>query len=876
MDEHRRTLGGFIGRERELESLTSLFANERLVSIVGGPGVGKSRFATTWALRVAPGALGWSGAVVVDLGATQTKEEVSVAVANALRLRDSSPSLGRVESSEVGSRVDAALESAEVELLVLDDADRAIDALGEHLARWIDLAPSVRFLLTTRQAARLSSEHLLELGPLSVPEDDFDGDIVAHVRSSEAASLVLSRAPDLAVDEESAPWIARLVRAVGGNPLAIELAAARLRSLGLRDVIEELERGIELLDRGPRDRSARHASLRSAIDASWQTGTPEERALLARCSVFRGWFDVDAAIEVTEIDRAVVDTLYGARERSLLAMQTVQGRSRYSLSASVRAFAEEKLAQMGEQSEVRVRHAAWLARRAEEAAGRWRVWASNDELAFLREHQGDLADALEAAGTDAVRAQLLLAFDILLLERERPDDHVALLTRASEGDLDPVLAARVHVALALALERAGDSRAGLAEIEKARAIAPDRAADIEVVAAQLSQSSGELEAAERSLQIALERAPKKSPIVVQARRGLALVAHARGKVDVAERAYKDALDLAAQHPLLEARLLSDLGSIRLQQHRLDEARELFGRALERSRGACDPITVGLTEGNLGILTQEQGRLDDAGGHLARAQHELARSGHRLYEAHITVYLGFLEHERGNFDRSIGHYERAHAALIAIGDRRMAGLALAGLGAASAALGRTAAAEEAFAGAHGHLEAIGDEGLLLALELHRAHLVLCEADADPEAAPSLRERVVELTRGASAEILGRSDDARTALRLLRVRLGARSVSIAEDGSLVRLPDGTELDLSRRDVLKRIVVTLARARVDRPNAALTVDTLIEEGWPGERVKYQSALNRLKVALSTLRKLGMKDLIVRREDGYLLDPSIALEWL
>lgn len=853
MDEHGRTPGGFIGRERELEALTALFASERLVSIVGSPGVGKSRLAKTWAHSVAPRACGWRGVAIVDLGATHTREEVCVAAANALQLRDSSPSLGRVESSELGMRVDSALEAADVELLVLDDADRAIDALREHLVRWIELAPSVRFLVTTRQAARLSSERVLELGPLAVPDDDS----VELVRSSEAAALVLSRASELAVDEESAPWIARLVRAVGGNPLAIELAAARLRSVGLRDVIEGLERGTDLL------------SLRGAIEWSWEDGTPEERALLARCSVFRGWFDVDAAIEVTEIDRAVVDTLYGARERSLLGMQRVQGRSRYWLSAPVRAFAEEKLRERGERDDVRTRHAAWLARRAEEAAGRWRVWASNEEIAFLREHQGDFAAALEAAGADAVRAQLVLAFDILLLEREKPDDHVALLRRASEGDLDPVLAARVHVALALALERAGDARAGLREIDTARSLAPDRAADIEVVAAQLSQSSGALEAAERSLQIALEHAPKKSPIVVQARRGLGLVAHARGKIDVAERCYRDALELAAQHPLLEARLLSDLGSIRLQQHRLDEARELFTRALERSRGACDPITVGLTEGNLGILTQEQGRLDEAGGHLSRAQHELARSGHRLYEAHITVYLGFLEHERGNLERSIGGYERAIAALTAIGDRRMAGLALAGLGAASAALGRIAEAEEAFAGAHEHLTAIGDDGLLLALDLHRAHLVLSSGDPD-------RRAVVELTREASPEILGRSDDARIALRLLRLRLGTRSLAVAKDGSLVRLPDGTELDLSRRHVSKRILMSLVHARADRPNAPITVDTLIEDGWPGERLKRASALKRLRAALSTLRKLGMKDLIVRRDEGYLLDPSIAFEWL
>lgn len=833
------SLSGFIGRERELERLTALYAaGERVVSIVGAPGVGKSRLATSWARRIALDAFGWRDVVTADLASTRTSEEVALAIGHALRLRDSSPALGRVESLELGERVDSALETAEIELLVLDDADHAIDALGDRLSRWLEIAPRVRFLVTTRQALRLSEEQRVELGPLD---------------EREAIRLVAHRHPELADD----PWLARLARVCDGNPLALELASARLRSLGLRDVVEGLERGLDLLDRGARDASARHSSLRRAIDASWDAAAEDERTLLRRCSVFRGWFDVEAATEVAAFD--AVDALHMARERSLLAMQTALGRSRYSLSAPIGAFLAEKLVG-DERRETEARHARWLARRAREASERWTIEESEEDLAFLREHQGDLAAAL-AVGE--VAADLLLAFDPLLAQREAPAEHAALLAKHLDGARDRP---RLELALAFALERAGDLGKGLEHLARARTEARGTLlAEIDVATAQLRQASGDLDGAARALSDAIGHAAGTTAI--RARRGLGQLAHARGDLLEAERRYREALALAEEIPILSARLYCDLGSIRLQQHRLDEARELFDRALETS--SADPVTVGLTEGNLGILAQEQGRRDDAAQCFARALSALARSGHRLYEAHLTLYLGFLEHERGDAPRAVEHYERALRWLAKIGDRRMAGLALAGLGAAEAERGRTERAREVLTEAEAHIASVGDEGLALALELHRAHVDLTEGD------PERRERVLGLLRDASPEILGRSDDARIAMRLLAARLGAQTVSIAKDGGLVRMPDGTEIDLGRRDVLKRIVSILASARVERPNEPVPVDALIEQAWPGERMKYDSALNRLKVALSTLRKLGLSDLIARRDDGYLLDPSVVVAW-
>ena len=854
----------FVGREDELAQLAA--SSERLVSIVGEPGIGKSRLAARFASRSA------LRVVHASLAGATTPEAIAVALASAFHLRDSSTSLDR-DVSDVGERVDAAIELAAGALLVLDDAEAVVEVLAPLVARWLERAPETRFLVTSRQALRLRAEHVLELGPLSTPR----GDSLDEVRGSDAARLLLASAPHLALDEESAAEIARLVRGLDGNPLAIELAAARLYSLGLRDVTERIAAGLDLLDRAPRDATARHQSLRRAIDLSWELSSEAERALLARCSVFRGWFDVGAVEAIAEGAIAdPLDALHGARERSLVSMREVAGRSRYVLSGPVRAYAQEVLEREGDAERARDRHARWLAERAGGASRQWRRSARDEDLAFLREHQADLAAALESADPET-RARLLLAFDVLLAQRDRPEAHVAAL-RAPLVHLGPgELVSELRLALAAALDRAGDARSGLEALEAARAGASaELRARIEVSAGTLHQACGELDEAEAALRRALALTPRGES-AVRALRGLGLVAHAKGALAEAEAFYRSARESASDHPLFEARLSTDLGSLRLAQHRLDEAREHFERALERSERAPDPITLGITYGNLAILAQEQGDLDAAAASFARAIDELGRAGHRLYEAHLGLYLGFLEHERGALERAALGYERALVPLEAIGDRRMAGLALAGLGAAQAQRGRTAAARESFDRAARHLEDLGDDGLTLALELHRAHLVLTEADRapSPEAARALREEVLTLA-GAGPERLARSDDARIALRILRARLSALTLHATRDARVLRLPDGATVDLERRDVLRRLMERLVAERVSAPGRAIAVEALIEHGWPGERMRWESANNRFKVALSTLRKLGLKDMIVRDDAGYLLDPAIAIAWI
>lgn len=874
MPSRRADRDAFVGRERELAQLDALFeAGGRLVTVVGGPGAGKSRLAARWVQR---GARRSCDVARVELAGARSPGEVSTALAGALRLRDSSLALGRFDAGDLSERVDAAIEVGEVELLVLDDAEGVVDDLAARVSRWLELAPRLCVLASTRQALRVRGEAVLEIGGLALPAD---GSVEA-VEASDAARLLAARAPQLSIDERSAPSIARLVSALDGNPLAIELAAARLSSLGLSDLIERLASGLDLLDRAPRGERARHASLRRAIEASWELSSDAERALLMRCAPFRGWLDVDAVESVAEgALEDPLDALHGARERSLVAMSSAGERSRYVLSAPIRAFAEERLEEAGRAEEARARHAEWLARRAAEASARWRSDADDEGIAFLREHQADLAAAIDGTRDRALHARLLSAFDPLLAQRERPEAHAASLRGPLAGALPATLEAELRIALAGALERGGDVEEGLAELDRARSAAaePRVRAEIEVAAAQLHQARGQLDEAEAALEAALELAPDRQARV-RALRGLGLVAHARGDLDAAEERYREALARASDLPLLEARLSCDLGGVRLQQRRLAEAREHLEHARARSERASDPITVGLTEGNLAILAQEEGRLDDAAAAFARGMESLARAGHSLYEAHLGVYLGFLEHERGAIDRAVPRYERALRALEAIGDRRMAGVAWAGLGAAEAQRRRLDAARDAFARAERAIGEIGDAGLALALELHRAQLTLTRAEAagDPASARALRAEVEALLGGAGRERLDRSDDARVAARLLRARVGARLLRVRRDGGEVHAPGGARVDLGRRDVLKRVVRSLALARAERPGVAVPLEALVEVGWPGEKMRWESALNRLKVALSTLRKLGLGDLVVREGEGYLLDPGVGFAWL
>ncbi|MCU0672055.1 MAG: AAA family ATPase [Myxococcota bacterium] len=852
------SLGPLVGRDAELARAEELLASgARLLVLLGPPGMGKTRLAQELVLRSS--ARGASDALWIDLAQVESADALASRLAFALDVRTSwielqpaTPSATRALPAWI-DELAWALEARADVTLVLDEVDAVARELGPLLVALLAAAPHARALVTSRERLGVADETPLELGPLAT--EGIDG-------PSDAARLLALRA-GLTPNDAEADALDRLARALDGVPLALELAAASLQALGPGELLARLPTLLE---------GATGATLRDALDASWRRLRAPERRALASCAVFRGPFDLDAAEVVIGVGAA--DELRELRHRSLVAREG----SRFRLYASVRqlAAAHAELA-----PDARDRHRACFVARARaelDAHGRGDASAGARLVACL--------DELEHASMGASpteRTTLLLAIATARVGRVASPELVDRLERALLESPDE--AAAIHALRARLLEAAGRMDEAVAAFGAAithlssGAGSIDRELDHEVVRRVEARSTlltelahaelarGDVATAAEHAREALELAAPSSLAKCRAARVVGLVAHARGQLDEARDAYVDALDRARALGLDPevAGLRADLGGLRLQQRRLEEAREDYEAALAGLDPELDPIRRGLAEGNLAILEQEEGQPARAAELYARATERLQRAGHRLYTAHLQVYAGALAHEHDRPEDAARLYDAARSSLRRVGDARLLALASGLAGALEAQRGRVAAAKEAFEESDRALTRVDDAGVARSVELHRAHLSL--AKGSDEALALLRAL-------EGSEPMASSDDLRLAARLLRRRIGHGSLRVTDEARALVLPDGTHVELGSRLVLWRLVSALVALRERAPGEPLAIDAAIEAGWPGERMTGDSANNRLKVALSTLRKLGLRELLVRHESGgYLLDPNVPI---
>jgi predicted ATPase/DNA-binding NarL/FixJ family response regulator len=351
-------LTSFVGRSSEKAAVKQALGQSRLVTLVGTGGVGKTRLALSVAAEVRRAFS--DGVWFVDLSAVQDEALVASTVAGALHLQ--SRSRQWAPSALARQLADRSV------LVLLDNCEQLRHACAVLVDTLLRECPALRVLATSRQALDIAGEHLITVRPLAAPTAD-NPPPAAVLPQYDAVVLFTERAqavaPDFRLDADNSAAVAALCARLDGIPLALELAAARLRVLSPQQLLDRVDEHSRLLRSDSAVAPPRHRSLHSLIDWSYGLCLPEEQALWSRLTVFPGSFDVEAAEQVCggeDLPREqVFDLLSGLVEKSVLLTMPTAERMRYRMPETIRAFGHGQLAAAGEERELRRRHRDYFA-----------------------------------------------------------------------------------------------------------------------------------------------------------------------------------------------------------------------------------------------------------------------------------------------------------------------------------------------------------------------------------------------------------------------------------------------------------------------------------------------------------------------------------
>ncbi|GAA5086377.1 BTAD domain-containing putative transcriptional regulator [Nocardia iowensis] len=371
----RAQVTSFVGREDDVAELTARVDTARLITIVGPGGAGKTRLAVEVAERA-------SGAVwFVELAAVTDPAQVGSAVLTTIGVRE----VGLLEQPS-GDPVDRLAEffARQRAVLVLDNCEHLVEAVAQLVDRLLGACPELHILTTSRESLMVGGEHLHQIGPLPWAERTAQAP-----ETFPAIRLFVERAkavrPDFALSADNTADVVEICRRLDGLPLAIELAAARLRTFSVGQIAAKLDDRFTLLGRGSRTADARHRTLRAVIEWSWAPLTESERALAMWLAVFPAGATLDAMDDP--------DTLADLVDKSLVE----RNGERYRMLETIRSYALERLAESGSEQTVRAEHARYFLRLAEAAEAELRTANQSTALARLDAERDNLSAALRFA-----------------------------------------------------------------------------------------------------------------------------------------------------------------------------------------------------------------------------------------------------------------------------------------------------------------------------------------------------------------------------------------------------------------------------------------------------------------------------------------------
>ena len=661
-----------IGRRDELHRIQNLVleARVRLITITGPGGSGKTRLAIEAARSLEPSFPG--GVVLVSLAALRDPELVDATIARALLAAEGG-------GADTGSRrelkallVERVAESGAV-LLVLDNFEQVVDAapaIGELVAA----CPELCVVVTSREVLRLQAEHDFPLQPLPLPAAD-EREAVEDVARSPAVALFVERArtadPGFVLTQENAAAVAELCTRLDGLPLALELAAVRVRTLTPAAMLQRLASRLALATGGRRDLPGRQRTLRQAIDWSHELLSASEQLVFRRVAVFSGGFTLEAAEAAVDpfgrLDAELSETVGSLLDKSLLVKSSdASAEPRFGLLETVREYALERLGSGDEAAAVRKAHAAyflvlaeegevvergrrgvpWMERLARErdnfrSALDWAVEGDNAEwgvriaqgLYHYWEHWGDAAEghrrfeqllALPSAQAPTTLRAKALWFAAGLSDRA---GHGAAVDRHREG-------LRIYQELG---DRRGEATTLMSlSIHLAHAGALGEARTCVETCLGLWRQLGDDGGYGRALS------------------NLAFLHRQEGQLDRARQLYREAAATFARvgDRLAAAWEVSHEGDIAFAQGEKEATRALYASALDSFRELRDPWGIGSALSDLGDVARNANAPEAAGDLYRQALETYAALGHRRGVARALEALAVLEAGRGGSERTL--------------------------------------------------------------------------------------------------------------------------------------------------------------------------------------------------------------------------------
>jgi predicted ATPase/class 3 adenylate cyclase/Tfp pilus assembly protein PilF len=609
----------FIGREKEIESVKTLLGKTRLLTLTGSGGCGKTRLA----LQVAADVLENypDGAWLIELAPLADPALVTQSVAQAIGVTEA-PGKPLVQTLVDFLKVKRLL-------LVLDNCEHVLDSCSRLVDTLIRACPHVQVLASSREGLGIAGEQTYRIPSLSLP-DARQAQTVESLSQYEAVRLFIERAlavqSTFTVTNANAPALAQLCVRLDGIPLALELSAARMRSLSVEEINSKLDNRFRLLTGGSRTALPRQQTLRALIDWSYDLLNAQEKALLCRLSVFAGGWTLAAAEQVGAgenesgeriEDWEVLDLLTSLTDKSLVVAEAEQGHTRYHLLETVRQYARDRLAENGESLVIRTRHGACFLRLAEE---------TNPKL----------------TGSEQ-------AYWFSLLEEEHDNFRLALTFYAedTEGTAAGENGLRMGAALQYFWQTRGHLREGR---ERLYAL------------------------------LAHPRGQEPTKIRADALNGAGSVAFRQGDSTAARVLFEESLvirrELGEKSGI--ATCLLNLGSVAFVQGDYAGARSLYEQSLMIARELGNKVGIAVSLNNLGNVAHGQG--DYAG---ARSLYEqslmIARElGNKDVIASCLNNLGNVAHEQGDYAAAGSLYEESLTITRELGDRWLTAYNLEGL------------------------------------------------------------------------------------------------------------------------------------------------------------------------------------------------------